>query len=298
MRTTLQLSVATATLMALSCSSGDPTPCEGSESIPQQSVSVGEDKRVMEFCFEDPGGGTLTYSASSADESVVEAFIRGTVFVRGVSPGQTTVTARAVNESDKSASVEFQVLVPNQPPTFIDSVTEATVALNRSIMWNLNEFFEEPDGDEMTFTATSSNERTVGVSVSDSLAEVSGLSDGESQVTLTATDPHGESGTGVVDVMVRVPTTLFEDEFDDERTLSDYTYPDTMEVSVEGGLLRLRYPVEDFVSWAWQAFDEVTDFSIEVTMAPIGGGGSTGVMWYTGLQVRCSGIPIANRRIS
>ena len=58
MRTTLPLSIATATLVALSCSGGGPKLCAGSESIPQQSVNVGEDG-IVATCFEDPGGRHL-----------------------------------------------------------------------------------------------------------------------------------------------------------------------------------------------------------------------------------------------
>lgn len=280
MRTTLPLSVATAVLMALSCSSGGPTVC--GEAIPQQTVNVGETSSV-ETCFEDPGGGTLSYSVSSADAEIVGASIRvgSTVAFRGLSIGQTAVTVTATNEGGMSANVEFQVLVPNRAPTFISSVTEAAVVLDRSIMWNLHEFFEEPDGEAMTFAATSSNASAVGVRVADSVAEVSGLSDGQSQVTLTATDPHDENGTGMISVTVRVPVTLIEDEFDSEASLDDWTWHEDMERSVEDGYLRLRFPTEGSFSWAIQGIDDVSDLFIETTMAPIAGG-ITGVWWHTG----------------
>ena len=284
MRTVTALSTATAALLAAACSAKPPTYC--GDAIAQQSVFVGE-QVTIEPCFEDPGGGTLKLAAASSDESVARAFLlRDNVGVGGVSPGEAQVTITATNEDDQSVETSFSVLVPNRAPEFISDLKEADVIVNRSLEWNLAEFFEEPDREEMTFEAASSNS-AVGVNVDGSVAEVFGLTAGASQITLTAKDPHGSEGTGTIEVTVKTPVTLIEDDFDTEASLDDWTYPDTMEVSVQNGLLRLRYPVEDFISWAIQEVDEVTEFYVEVTMMPVAGG-LTGATWDTGSE---TGIP-------
>ena len=284
MRTFAALSTATAALLAVACSAKPPTYC--GDAIAQQSVFVGE-QVTIEPCFEDPGGGTLKLAATSSDESVARAFLlRDNVGVGGVSPGEAQVTVTATNEDDQSAETTFSVLVPNRAPNFVSDMSEADVIVNGSLEWNLAEFFEEPDREEMIFDAVSSNS-AVGVTVDGSVAEVFGLTAGASQITLTATDPHGSKGTGTIEVTVKTPVTLIEDDFDTEASLDDWTYLDTMDASVQNGLLRLRYPVEDFFSWAIQEVDEVTEFYIDVTMMPVSGA-LTGATWHTGSE---TGIP-------
>lgn len=281
MRTATALSTVTLALLATACGSSAPTVC--GDAVPQQQVFVGERKQITP-CFENPGGGDLTLTQASSNVEVVQAFLVGSnVGFAGVSVGEATITVTAANADNQSVDLTFSVLVPNRAPEYISTVTEAKVIANRSIQWNLMNFFTEPDGQEMTFSATSSNSGAAGVTVTDSIAVVSGLSGGESQITLTAADPLGEEGTGTVKVTVLTPVTLLEDDFENEETLDDWNYPDSMDASIEDGLLRLRYIPEDFISWATQEVDEVTDFTIEVTMMPVEGG-FTGAFWSTGLD--------------
>ncbi|MCE2398597.1 MAG: hypothetical protein J4F34_06045 [Gemmatimonadetes bacterium] len=280
MRTALPLSVAAATLMALSCSSGGPTVCEGSDAIPQQTVKVDEDLRVAAVCFEDPGGGDLTYSGVSADESIAEAFGRGgAVFVRGVSPGQTSVTATATNESDLSESVEFQVLVTNQAPEFTDSVTADEVGVGRFGRWRLHSLFVEPDGDSMTFAATS-NFPGLAVALTDSFVNFTGASAGQAQVTLTATDPHGEAGSGTISVDVWAPEVVFVDEFDSDASLDDWNeLDDETELTIVNGALVVKSLADGRYGIAERSGEDVAEFYLDITTR-IEAGGQTGTIWF------------------
>jgi len=281
MRTATALLTTAVVLLAVGCGADPPTYC--GDAIPQQEIFVGDEK-TFEPCFENPGGGELTLSATSSDESVARAGLRRErVAIAGVSPGEASVKIEATNEDDLSADVSVSVRVPNRAPEYISDMTEATVILNRSLEWNLMEMFVEHDREEMTFDAASSNTGVVGVSVDGSVAQVTGLSDGVSQVTLKAEDPHGAEGTGTIEVVVKTPVLVFEDDFEDEETLDDWSYLDSMEASIEDGLLRLRYLPDGFLSWATQDVDEVTDFTVDVTMMPFEGG-ATGVFWGTGLE--------------
>ena len=116
-------------LLAAACGA-DPDPplpprfC--GDPIPQQKVFVEESKSV-EVCFEDPGGGNLTKSAVSSDTSVAQASPRGdSVALRGVSPGDATITVTVTNADDLSADTSFSVLVSNRAQ---GSEREALVAL-------------------------------------------------------------------------------------------------------------------------------------------------------------------------
>ena len=281
MRTFAALSTATVALLAVACSAKPPTYC--GDAIAQQSVFVGE-QVTIEPCFEDPGGGTLKLAATSSDESVARAFLlRDNVGVGGVSPGEAQVTIEATNDEGQSAKTTFSVLVPNRAPKFVSDMREAEVAVNKSVEWNLAELFEEPDREEMTFAATSSNTGAVGVTVNGSIAEVFALSEGQSQVTLTATDPHESKGTGTVNVTVKTPVTVWEYDFETDDDLDDWEFVDTTaKVWVEDGALNIQSLRDGFFGIAERANDAVTDFTLELTVSNPDLPSQAGLIWITG----------------
>ena len=255
MRTALPLSVAAATLMALSCSSGGPTICAGSEAIPQQTVTVGEDLRVAAVCFEDPADGDLTYSGVSADASIAEAFGRGTaIWIQGVSPGQTSVTATATNESDLSKSVEFQVLVPNQAPELVDSIGDVTLVPSIDIVVNLEMHFADPDEQELTYSVTSSSPTIVGASVTDSTLTLTLLArEGSSAITVTASDGDLTT-TGTFDALSA--TLVIDEPFDSEASLDDWEI-ENASAEVENGALVLTATEDGLLGLAGRGFGGV-----------------------------------------
>lgn len=264
MRTTLPLSVATATLIALSCSSGGPEVCAGSESIPQQTVGVGEDANVTAICFEDPSGGTLTYSASSADASIVETFIRGSVWIRGVSPGQTTVTATATNEADQSESVEFQAFVPNQPPE--GSIADMTLPVGVDPMIDLAMAYTDPDGQELTYTASSSSSSVATATVAGSVLTIRTTGEGLATVTVTASDGEAEH-TDMFDVTAK--PTLVADDFASAASLDDWVLSDSATAVIEDSRLVLTAVNDGF--WGLATHDlggQAEGFTVDVALRP------------------------------
>ena len=236
MRTVTALFAATAAAFAAACGSKAPVVC--GDAIPQQEVFATESKTVT-VCFEDPGGGELNYSIATSDELVVRAFMRGEAAgITGVAPGQATVSVTATNEADQSVTVDFKVLVPNRAPIFVSTITEAQVGWKQTLLWDLSGFFEEPDGEDMTFAAMSSNSGAIDVRVDDSIATVSGVSEGSAQITLTATDPHGLEGKGTVNVTLVPP--VFEDDFDSEASFDNWLINDTVTTAkIANGYLTL-----------------------------------------------------------
>ena len=253
MRTTLPLSVATAVLMALSCSSGSPTVC--GDAIPQQTVNVDETGTV-ETCFEDPGGGTLNYSATSADAKIVGASMRvgSTVAFRGLSIGQTGVTVTATNEGGMSANVEFQVLVPNRAPELVDSIGDVTLVPSVDNVINLGTHFADPDGQALTYSVTSSSPTVVGASVTDSTLTLTLLArEGSATITVTASD--GElTTTGTLDA---VSATLVIDEpFDSDASLDNWEIANAS-AEVENGVFVLTTTTDSLLGLAGRGFGGV-----------------------------------------
>ena len=277
MRTSSALFAAGVALLAVACEPKPPTVCSD---LPQQRVFVGQTGTVAP-CFEDPGGGTLSFTAESSDHSVATAnsVADGVVF-GGVSPGEAVVTVTATNDNKLSAKAAFLVLVPNRPPTYASHLETARIVLGRGLRLDLRELFTEPDGEKMTFTGTSSASAIAGVSVVANSALVTGLSGGVAQVTLTATDTHGAEATGTIRIFVPVWTTMLEDGFDEQVSLDDWTGLDA-KLSVKDGSLHIEPLAEGYFGVASRALDGVTDFEIYLGMKPVTGG-QTGVIWRTG----------------
>ena len=71
------------------------------------------------------------------------------------------------------------------------SIPAQTVAVGETATVNVAAYFTDPDGDALTFAATSSNPQTGTVAVSSSVVTVTATKRGEVTVTVTATDPFG-----------------------------------------------------------------------------------------------------------
>ena len=67
---------------------------------------------------------------------------------------------------------------------------------------DVSSFFSDPDGDELTYTAESSDAAVVAVSVSGSSLTATAVAAGTATVTVTAADPGGLTATQSAEVTV------------------------------------------------------------------------------------------------
>ncbi len=176
-------------------------------------LEVGDGKDVsLSSVFRDADGDSLTFSAASSDDAVVDAFLfHGTLTVAGVSEGSGTITVTAEDADGNRISDEFEVSVvpepeqPNRAPTVASAIDDVTI-VNQSgaHQVSLSGVFDDADNDALTITAGSSTDAVATVSVS---ADYSGLtvsaqSRGTATITVTANDDEG--GTVSDEFTVRV----------------------------------------------------------------------------------------------
>ncbi len=166
------------------------------------SLEVGDAEDVsLSGVFRDADGDSLTYSATSSDDAVVDAFLfHGTLTVVGVAEGSGTITVTAEDADGNRVSDEFDVAVvpepeqPNRAPTVASAIDDVTI-VNQSATHtvSLSGVFRDADGDSLTVTAGSSNDAvaTVSVSVDYSSLTVNARSSGTATVTVTAKDGNG-----------------------------------------------------------------------------------------------------------
>ncbi|MDE2982846.1 MAG: Ig-like domain-containing protein [Gemmatimonadota bacterium] len=174
------------------------------DSIPAQVVEVGHTEDLdMAPLFRDPDGDSLTYTAVSADRSVAWASVVGnSVSVLAVAKGATTIRVTATDTEDLEVAQTFAVTVPNQPPLVEGSVPPLTVRADSVFTIDASVHFSDPDGDSLTYAATTSDPTVAAVTATGSTVTVTAVSGGEASVTVTATDTEGAVATLVFPVTV------------------------------------------------------------------------------------------------
>ena len=164
--------------------------------------------------FRDPDGDALTYAATSSSPGVASVSVSGsTVTVRPVSEGTSVVavTATDTGGSNTPATQTFTVTVgapSNRPPEPVGVLAPLTIAVDEAaVAVEVSGAFRDPDGDALTYGATSSSPGVATVSVSGTTVTVTPVSEGTSTVTVTATDTGGSNtpATQRFSVMVSPP---------------------------------------------------------------------------------------------
>ena len=176
--------------LVLACAT-DPEPPIICGTVDAQEAYVGSSVSVT-LCFEDPEGGTITLTAKTMDETVATASGGGSqVVVRALSPGETRVMVTAMDPDSLTAETSFEMVVPNRPPTVRAQIPSMSVTVGQAVRVSLEQYFEEPDGQVLRFSAAPEDSSVAGVEVTGDTLSVTGISEGETSVTVVASDPGG-----------------------------------------------------------------------------------------------------------
>ena len=147
--------------------------------------------------FTDPDGDPLTFEATSSDTRVVTVSVTGSVVtIMAVSPGTADVTVTATDAAGLTAAQTFSAATeppPNRAPLVSAPMPDQTLKLNESekASIDLGLHFTDPDGDPLTFEATSSNTQVATVSVSNSTVTLLARDLGRATIRVAANDPDG-----------------------------------------------------------------------------------------------------------
>ena len=246
--------------------------------IPDATVEVGESGRVdASSYFSDPDGNRLTYKVGSSGPGTVGVSVVGSkVTYKGLKAGSATVTVTATDPGGLSAEQTFTVTVepPNEPPDTVGTIPDDTIEVGESGSVHASSYFNDPEGEDLIFSATSSNEDAVGVSVAGSEVTYKGLEAGSATVTVTATDPGGLSAEQTFTVTVEPPN----EPPDTVGTIPD----DTIEVGESGSVHASSYfndpEGEDLIFSATSSNEDAVGVSVagsEVTYNGLEAGSAT-----------------------
>ena len=183
---------------------------ELTDSIPDLDIDVG-DSIGLDFSlnFTDPEGDDLTFTATSDDGAVASADPDGSeseFTIAGVAVGTATITVTATDVDGAMTTDDFEVRVTaaNQAPELTDSIPDLDIDVGDSIGLDFSLNFTDPEGDDLTFTATSDDGAVASADPDGSESEftIAGVAVGTATITVTATDVDGAMTTDDFEVRV------------------------------------------------------------------------------------------------
>ena len=265
-----------ALLVAWGC---EPQPPEACGTVQDQTVNMHQTVRVTP-CFTDPDGDELVLSAESSDPAVADVSVtRAAVSVRGAGVGGAAVVVTAKDHHGLQARTRFGVAVPNRAPELTKPFDTLTAEIGRSRYVALGKHFTDPDGHAMSYGIGSVDSSAVAAVVENSRLHISGRAEGQTEVTVIASDGR-DSSEATVRVRVPEPVRSFRDDFDSEESLADWTRV-RAGVSVEDGRLHVSPDTTD-EGYAHRYAGEApaaARWRIKVSMASADSAGVAGVRW-------------------
>ena len=151
--------------------------------------------------FSGPDGETLTYTATSSNTSKATVSLSdATLTITGVAAGWSTIRVKATSSNNASATQTFSVTVySNRAPTAVGTIPNISVAQVWEEQVDVSGYFSDPDGNALTYTASSSDdtiaEASVGTGTNASTLYVLANGLGTATVTVTATDSSNATAT-------------------------------------------------------------------------------------------------------
>ena len=184
--------------------------------IPDQSLKVGDpaytrNLRASPPVFTDPDADSLTFTASSSAASIATASIAGSVLtVTPVAAGNATIIVRAQDNKGGSAADTFAVAVTaNRSPVVANAIPNQILMIGgSSFTRDLNVapvVFSDPDGDVLSYSASSNAAGIATASMSGSVLTVTPVAGGSATITVTANDSKGGTVSANFTVTVNRP---------------------------------------------------------------------------------------------
>jgi len=148
--------------------------------------------------FNDPNGDPLAYTVISSAPTVVAANLAtSTLTVVPVAVGNAIITVTANDGKGGTVSTMFTVMVirGNQPPLVLNIIPEQKLAIDEPpFIRNLSTpaaVFSDPDGDALSYTASSNAPSIAAASISGEVLTVTSVTVGKTRITVTGSDGKG-----------------------------------------------------------------------------------------------------------
>lgn len=164
------------------------------------------DVRDFTAYFSDPDADKMTYTAVMANKNIASVTIGqelGQFVIETHTVGETILTLTATDIHGLSTELQIKVsVVNNQPPVALGAQTIMFNKLSVQEAYTFDKYFSDPDGDALTFQASMADSSIASVVMTADGFTVESLSNGETELILTATDIYGASVEQRVTVIV------------------------------------------------------------------------------------------------
>ena len=226
--------------------------------IPPQVMTAGQSVTLdVSSFFTDPDGDELTYTAVSSNADAVTVNLEGSrLTVTAVAEGSATVTVTASDPDRLSATLGSEGHGRGRQPGSgaRGHRPPRTMGVGSEVVVNMFRFFHDPDGDELTYEAESSNPDIVSVGVSGSTLTITAVAAGAAELTVTVTDPGGLSAFQNADITVTSGAGSFREDFDTAASLDTWVIFNA-DVAVVEGVLRVINTMSDLLGSADHTID-------------------------------------------
>ena len=168
--------------------------------ISPQSVRIGDAYTKIDISnnFRDPDGDTLTYLATSSNQNVLTLQRVGSeITLLPWTTGTATVTVTATDPNGLSTTLTFSVTVQPSTPTSVNRAPESVGTINTQALYvggysstiDVSSYFNDPDGDTLTYSVTSNDTRIVTAeTLNNARIRINPQANGSTTVTVTASD--------------------------------------------------------------------------------------------------------------
>lgn len=175
------------------------------DTIPSRTLLAGN---TLEFdlarYFIDPDGDALTFTAASANVGVASVeSVGSTLMITARAPGSTRVTVTVADPAGMAIQQLFAVTVPNREPVAAGRIPGRSVEPQQAVTVDVSPFFDDPDGEVLSYSAASSNRGVATAAVAGATVTLTGVAVGTASITVTATDPGGLTAQQRFSVAVR-----------------------------------------------------------------------------------------------
>ena len=126
-------------------------------SIPVQTLTAGDSALLLTVSgfFNDPDGDTLTYTANSSNDSVATANFWFSCRNQRRSGWNTITVTASDGRLTATQTISVTVNAANRAPTAVGSIPAQTLTAGGSaLLLTVSGYFNDPDGDTLTYTAT------------------------------------------------------------------------------------------------------------------------------------------------
>ena len=174
-------------------------------------AGFGTDTMDIQNVFNDPNDDALTFNAHSSDDSVIAVtiFQNNQLVIREGKVGKSkiTLTANDVHGATATDTLEVNIIenVPeNRPPMVVKPLENKMLQAGFDTdTMDIQNVFNDPNDDELTFNAHSSDDSVISVTIfQDNQLVIREGKVGKSKITLTANDVRGATATDTLEISI------------------------------------------------------------------------------------------------